>query len=66
MSFNTFVTVMSIIIEHGATLQSRINRRRPRFKGYHCTRNKCQDNCYKRKTKNTVCVNKSKKKEKGN
>ena len=66
MSFYTIVTVMSIIIQHGATFQSQINRRRPRSKGYHCTRNKCQDNCYTRKTKNTVCVNKSKKKEKDN
>ena len=29
MSFYTFLTVMSIIIQHGATLQSQINCRTP-------------------------------------
>ena len=69
MSFYTFLTLMSIIIQHGAVTKSDKlylqSVGHPDLKDGTApqTSNACQANCHKRKTKNTICVNKNKKKK---
>ena len=69
MSFFTFLTLMSIIIQHGAVTKSdklylqSVGHPDLKHGTAPQTSNACQANCHKRKTKNTINVNKNKKKK---